>query len=397
MAEEYNSGEEYNPVLQARAAKTRAARDAEAQADERLSKLLAKAPAGYVPVHGFGAGFDESNRYGAFAGNPNYQAIVDQFGMDVEGDAYIPQYWMQQVVNAENQKSGSIWTNGPLQLFSALLGGMLAPVPGAGITSTAGIEGLGEFVPSYLAEGGLAAGIPGLSEVTPTLAGTAGTAGGAIGAVGAEPTWWEIGKQALETFSNVPLGGELPAAGIAAGVAAGTDFLEPSAEPAAPAIEDVPLPAAPKPGAPDYKSLWQSYSGWIDNVNRINEGAFADVRARLSAAGAAPDLIKMQTEHLESQRVSAVEDLNKSSTFGLLQEGYDIAVGGAENRYEGGLSRYAGEGKPALMDFYTELYGQPTRAGVRGSIGTGGLAPSASQAGIPNPWLDDAGRMSLIG
>lgn len=58
------------------------------------------------------------------------------------------------------------------------LGGAVA---GDALTSTAGIPGLGEFTPSFIAEGGLAPGIAGLSEVTPTLATTIGEFGGGVG------------------------------------------------------------------------------------------------------------------------------------------------------------------------------------------------------------------------
>lgn len=70
--------------------------------------------------------------------------------------------------------------------LETIAGGAGADTLGGGvaadaITSTAGIPGLGEFVPSFLAEGGLAPGIAGLSEVTPTLATTLGEFGSGVG------------------------------------------------------------------------------------------------------------------------------------------------------------------------------------------------------------------------
>lgn len=101
------------------------------------------------------------------------------------------------VVSSADARQGSAWTNGPLQLATGVLGGALVggfagagaaegvgagAADFAGISSTAGIPGVGEFVPSYLAEGGLAPGIAGLSEVTPTAAGSAGAFGSGVGA-----------------------------------------------------------------------------------------------------------------------------------------------------------------------------------------------------------------------
>lgn len=68
-------------------------------------------------------------------------------------------------------------------LGAGALSGLSGGAAGAGgISSTAGIPGLGEFVPSFLAEGGLAPGIAGLSEVAPTLAGSLGQFGAGVGA-----------------------------------------------------------------------------------------------------------------------------------------------------------------------------------------------------------------------
>jgi hypothetical protein len=71
---------------------------------------------------------------------------------------------------------------------------------------------------------------------------------------------------------------------------------------------------------PDFQSLWKQYAGEMDNINRQNEGELAAVRARLSAAGATPDILMMQTEHLESQRKSKVAKLQAAPGFQKMLE-----------------------------------------------------------------------------
>lgn len=99
-------------------------------------------------------------------------------------------------------------------------------------------------------------------------------------------------------------------------------------------------PAVQKPVAPDYKQAWKQYSGELANINRRNEGELAAVRARLSAAGASPELIKMQSEHLESQRKRDVDILQGGASYGLLKEGYEIGRGERANPYEGDASMW---------------------------------------------------------
>lgn len=214
----------------------------------------------------------------------------------------------------------------------------------------------------------------------------------------------------------------------------------------APRPEPVPLP--------DLGALWKSYSGWMSNINRRNEGQLADVRARLSAAGATPELIKMQSEHLESQRSKEIAEIQGGATYRQLQEGYGIAMGGA-NPYAGdplgseqfrerveitqkpGIVTKYGTGEDAtaswqeegMIDerkvtpgrapvgfeqYFSEFYGAPDAgenasaagdaAKQRAKTAAGGAAPTvapgaagSSSGAAANPWVDESQLMKLFG
>lgn len=88
---------------------------------------------------------------------------------------------------------------------------------------------------------------------------------------------------------------------------------------------------------PDLSSYWKQYTGWISNINDKAAGKMADVRARMSAAGASPDSLMQATEHLESQRKSDIAALEGGPTYGFLKEGFDIASGTKANPYVNAL------------------------------------------------------------
>lgn len=124
------------------------------------------------------------------------------------------------------------------------------------------------------------------------------------------------------------------------------------------------IPKPIKPDTPDYASYWKEYSGWIQNVNDTSAGQMADVRARLSAAGASPDVIMQQTEFLEAQRKNEISRLEGGPTFGILKEGFDIASGAVKSPYKGGPPGFAA-GQPAPTDassYYTGIYGAAAKA-----------------------------------
>ena len=98
-------------------------------------------------------------------------------------------------------------------------------------------------------------------------------------------------------------------------------------------LGDADEPAVQKPAVPDYANYWKQYRGWIQNINDRTTGQLADVRARLSAAGASPDQLMMQTEHLESQRKSELAKLEGGQTKRFLDEAYAIATGKKANPY----------------------------------------------------------------
>jgi hypothetical protein len=172
-------------------------------------------------------------------------------------------------------------------------------------------------------------------------------------------------------------------------------------------ISQVPLPEEeeapvqfPKPTAPDYKSLWETYAGWINNINVRTKGEFSNVRARLFAAGAPPDLIKMQTEHLESQRLEEVGKLKETETYKLLQEGYEVGAGGKVNPYSsmGGLVPAS---QPATIDeYYRGIFGAgPAGKASVGSATLPATRPSIGGPGgsaLPNPWFEDSSNLKLI-
>lgn len=196
---------------------------------------------------------------------------------------------------------------------------------------------------------------------------------------------------------------------------------------------------------PDLGKLWKTYSGWFSNINRRNEGELAAVRARLSAAGADPDLVKMQTEHLESQRKKEIEDIQNTETFKALNEVYRATVHGAANPYAGqplGWEQWnappdnwlqtvrdaqASENpwtptreepppfvprdKVSFEEYYTEFYGAPStgipeeeaRADAAKNIAkrasSGLTTPAGNGAGkgtAPNPWVDENSFTSLF-
>ena len=92
-------------------------------------------------------------------------------------------------------------------------------------------------------------------------------------------------------------------------------------------------PQVKKQSMPDYGNYWKQYKGWIQNINDRNKGELANVRARLSAAGASPDQLMMQTEQLESQRKSEIAKLEGGQTKRFLDEAYEIASGKRPNPY----------------------------------------------------------------
>lgn len=140
----------------------------------------------------------------------------------------------------------------------------------------------------------------------------------------------------------------------------------------------------PTPSAlPDYKSLWSTYAGWMENINKRNEGEVASVRARLSAQGARPDLIKMQTEHLESQRVGELEELKSTSTYGALQEGFDIAVGKKVSPYS---SVPAGFADFRATTKTTTTPGTPAQSGGNLGADTDTTNPFDSQGMLKSGW-----------
>lgn len=165
-----------------------------------------------------------------------------------------------------------------------------------------------------------------------------------------------------------------------------------------------PLPKLPPP---DFETYWKQYSGWMQNINRRTEGELSSVRARLSAAGASPDLIKMQTEHLESQRTREIGDITAGQTYRFLQEGFDIASGARVNPYNtampGTSPAVAGTadaegnvtgGSPAqfttaanLSAYYTATYGQlatPEDRVAQGRLNANAAAGGGSSGGTAN-------------
>jgi hypothetical protein len=163
------------------------------------------------------------------------------------------------------------------------------------------------------------------------------------------------------------------------------------------------------------------------NINRRNEGELASVRARLSAAGATPDLLKMQTEHLESQRSKDIAGLQSGATYATLQEGYQIARGDVASPYatapgnkgddDDFAERQAGFAETKAQSFeqyYEALAGaadlgeQETeaekaqkRAAKAASGGLGSVAGGAGAAGVTaeqmmNPWIADSKKQNSM-
>jgi len=126
--------------------------------------------------------------------------------------------------------------------------------------------------------------------------------------------------------------------------------------------------AMPKLQQPDYANYWKQYTGWLANINKRTEGQLADVRARMSAAGASPDMLMQQTEHLESQRKSDIATLEGGPTYGYLKEGFDIASGKASNPYDkdmpGAVTPPNTTGRGYSPGEWEEISGGPDRSAV---------------------------------
>lgn len=171
--------------------------------------LISRAPPGYVPLT-FGVGDPDAG---------DVAPILKQYGWKdpQTGAMYIRPEVQQQLLDIVDSKSSAlkgmsgivhkIGLSAPLLMGGGVLAAGLAAggaaggaisggeglgslagnigadtLGGATVGSTAGIPGLGEFVPGMLAESGLAPGIAGLSQVTPTLAGSMGAMGAGVGA-----------------------------------------------------------------------------------------------------------------------------------------------------------------------------------------------------------------------
>lgn len=127
---------------------------------------------------------------------------------------------------------------------------------------------------------------------------------------------------------------------------------------------------------------WETYSGWMTNIGRRNEGELASVRARLSAAGAAPDQIKMQTEFLEAQRKKDIAEVQGTSIYRQLSDIYGKSD--KTKTFEEFFS--SAYGKLSQGTAYTKPIAEARKARL----------PLSSVADSANPWLSQSASPSWL-
>jgi hypothetical protein len=93
--------------------------------------------------------------------------------------------------------------------------------------------------------------------------------------------------------------------------------------------------APPPPPPPSYGELWKEYSSWTARSKSQLEKGVSDVRAKMSMAGADKSVIDAAVADRQSAYNSEIAKYQASSTYKLLQEGYDIARGAKKNPYSG--------------------------------------------------------------
>ncbi len=93
--------------------------------------------------------------------------------------------------------------------------------------------------------------------------------------------------------------------------------------------------APPPPPPPAYGELWKEYSSWTARSKQNYDKGVSDVRAKMSMAGADKSVIEAAIADRKATFDSEIKKYQASSTFKLLQEGYDIARGAKANPYSG--------------------------------------------------------------
>lgn len=168
---------------------------------------------------------------------------------------------------------------------------------------------------------------------------------------------------------------------------------------------------AARPDAPDFASTWREYSSWTDTAKQQRDSAISTARAKLYEAGATPDVIAAQEAGIKSEYETKLAGYQQGANYKMLQQGFDIARGAAENPYAQSLVR-ANQGQD-LAGYFSANYGadpvpktdadlyraKQAGGGSAGATPKAGPAPGggggeakAEYAMAPgaNPWLTEA-------
>lgn len=93
--------------------------------------------------------------------------------------------------------------------------------------------------------------------------------------------------------------------------------------------------APPPPPPPSYGDLWKEYSSWTARSAQTRDKSSASIRSKFAAAGADKSVIDAALADVQKTYDGELKKYQASSTYKLLQEGYDIARGAKKNPYSG--------------------------------------------------------------